>query len=155
MVKKKRQSLADKYYNEILKIMHSRLGNDSTYSDELLRTGLMYLGRKFKGVFPSDKIPRLTSLQPYAIINLDNSKQPGSHWVGVAYDSQSDNVIVYDSFGRHTRKILPSISGVYGGKVVDTESDQEQRLKEDNCGQRALAWLILFDKLGPDTALKI
>ena len=113
------------------------------------------LGNKFKGVYPSDKIPKLNKLQPYAILNLDNSSKPGSHWIAVAYDDNNNNIVVYDSFGRNSQKIIPNLYNAYGGRVIDADYDSEQRIKEDNCGQRSLAWLVIADNDGIDDAIMI
>lgn len=142
-------------YNKILKDFENILGNDTTFNTDLQRIAIKKLGSKFSGVYPSDKIPRLNELKSYAIINLDNSSQPGSHWVAVAYDKNTDKLVFYDSFGRSSKKILPSLHAKFGGSILDTEDDAEQKMKEDNCGQRSLAFLSYFDKNGLEKSLKI
>lgn len=148
------KEIEDKY-NSILQYMKEILGNESTFSNDLETVGYKLFGSKFKGVFPSDKIPQLDSLKRYAIINLDNSKQPGSHWIAIAYDDSDDSLLVYDSFGRKSTKIIPNLNQLYGGRFDDTDYDAEQRIKEDNCGQRSLAWLMVYDKMGKQSAKKI
>ncbi len=136
-------------YNRLVDSMKKILGNKSTFSDNLDKAGRNKLGSKFHGVYPSDKIPRLNRIKPYAVINLDNSRKPGSHWIAVAWDDIGKNYMVYDSFGRKTKKILPNFYSQRGGKkIVDAEHDAEQRIKEDNCGQRCIAWLMCVDKFG-------
>lgn len=150
--KSRDERLIEKEYNLILDSIVKTLGNEITYNTDLHKNGLELFGNKFKGVYSSDKIPKLSKLQPYAIINLDKSSQPGSHWIAVAYSNKNDGIVVYDSFGRKSKKIIPSIYNVFN-KVIDTDYDAEQQLKEDNCGQRALAWLVIFDKYGVENAL--
>lgn len=153
-IKKKGNELkAENFYKQVIREMNKFLGNDTTFSNDLDKVGLKFLGSKFKGVFPSDKIPRLNDLKKYAILNLDKSTQPGSHWIGVAF--HNGNTIVYDSFGRKTRKIIPSLFHSGNGRIIMTDNDAEQRIKQNNCGQRVLAWLITFDKLGAKMALLI
>lgn len=152
---KKIKTYADKLYNDILKYMENVLGNSTTYSDVLQKAGISLLGHKFMGVFPSDKIPNLNQIKPYAIVNLDKSGLPGTHWVALAYNDNDGSVMVYDSYGRKTSKILPYIMNMYGGRIVQTDNDPEQRLKENNCGQRALTWLKLYDLKGPELAIQI
>ena len=53
------------------KKVYPLIGDKTTYLSELLRIGKKLFGVKFKGVFPSDKIPKLNDLSPYAILNLD------------------------------------------------------------------------------------
>lgn len=150
--KSREERLIEQKYREVLKKLENTIGSKVTFSNDLQSLGIRYFGLKFKGVYPSDKIPKLNNLQPYAIINLDNSSLPGSHWVAVAYDNKSGNIFVYDSFGRKTKKILPDIY-IGGNKIIDSDHDPEQRLNEDNCGQRSLAWLIVFDEQGDKARL--
>ncbi|MCP4343532.1 MAG: hypothetical protein GY799_32815 [Desulfobulbaceae bacterium] len=132
--------------------MNSILGNDSTFSDKLDKVARKELGSKFHGVYPSDMIPKLTSVKPYSIINTDNSKKPGSHWVGVAFDPRDSSYLVYDSYGRKTSKLIPDLKRQHGGRIVESKNDAEQRLKENNCGQRCIAWLKCVDRFGYDLA---
>ena len=109
--------------------------------------GRKLFGNKFAGVFPADRIPRLTRAR-YTILNLDDHDMPGSHWIALARDK--DSVWVYDSFGRPTQKILPDIGQTF--KFFDVDYDAEQAARETNCGARSLAWLMVFDKFGAETA---
>lgn len=147
---------ANYLYNGILnKIVIPMVGNQSTYQNKLKEAGEELLGTPdFHGVFPSDKIPRLTTLNPYAIINLDNSNEPGSHWVAIAHADRK--MYVYDSFGRKSTEILPDIfASGNGSNIIDTDYDAEQSPKEMNCGARCLAFLILFKYYGSNMALLI
>ena len=142
-------------YNNILKrIVVPIIGNKSTYQHELEKAGIKLLGSEFKGVFPSDKIPVLNDLKKYAIINLDASTEPGSHWVAIAF--HNNKIYVYDSFGRETVKILPSLfqSG-NGSQIFDTDTDPEQSENETNCGARCLSFLLFFEHYGWRNALLI
>lgn len=152
--KSKNEIKAENFYQSLIdNEINNFLGSDTTYGNNLEKVALKFLGSKFRGVFPSDKIPKLNDIKKYAILNLDSSNQSGSHWIGLAYNN--GDVIVYDSFGRNTKKIIPSLLQSGNGRVIMTDNDSEQRLKEDNCGQRSLAWLMTFDKLGPEMALLI
>jgi hypothetical protein len=142
-------------YKSILQYMKTILGNDTTFSTDLQKVGDKLFGSKFKGVFASDKLPKLDSLKKYAIINLDNSSKPGSHWIGIAYDNNDDTLMVYDSFGRKSQKIIPSLRQTYSSIIKDTDYDSEQRIRQNDCGQRALSWLYVYDKLGPNKAVYI
>jgi hypothetical protein len=142
-------------YNKVLQEMTKYLGSDTTFSDDLQRVAINILSNKFKGVYPSDKIPKLNELQPYSILNLDNSKMPGSHWIAVAYSPNDKSVSVYDSFGRKSSKIIPSLYKAFGGRIIDSDYDKEQRNSEDNCGQRCISWLKIFDTYGKQNALLI
>ena len=139
---------AEKMYKLILtKIVQPILGKGSTYQNDLLKTGKDLLGNRFHGVYPCDKIPKLTKRQPYCILNLDNSNQPGSHWV--ACMKVGKKVWLYDSFARKGSKILPSLAKSGNGIVRDVDrEDREQTIIEENCGARCIAWLCLCEKLG-------
>lgn len=153
--KNQQERLIESKYNQYLSKLTDLIGNEVTFSDELEQLGNQLFDHKFKGVFPSDKLPKLSNIQPYSIVNLDNSSQPGSHWIALAYDEESDRILVYDSFGRSIKQIVPFAKNMFGGQIVDTDNDAEQRIKEDNCGQRCLAWLIIFDEYGASNAILI
>lgn len=136
----------EKLYNDILrKHMIPLVGNDTTFMSDLHKAGKQILGKDFIGVFASDQIPSFERGK-YAILNLDNSSEPGSHWIAVA--KHKDNIIVYDSFGRPAKKIIPSLFQ-QDRTVIDTELDAEQRKNENNCGARSLTALIMFDGYDP------
>lgn len=151
---KLKYSKAPQQYNKILKLVESKVGNDTTYTKQLLKAGEQFLGTKLKGVYPSDKIPKLTKSQPYAIINLDNSSEKGSHWVSVAKINKG--ILYYDSFGRKVSQHLPSLSKSGNGKVIENKDyTSEQRKSQNNCGARSLSHLIFIEEYGPQEALKI
>ena len=91
---------------KILKdVIYPTLGKETTYLNQLEQSGKSLFGKKFKGCYPSDQIPKLTDIEPYSILNLDKSKQSGSHWIAVCKDG--DKTYIYDSFGRTNKKIIP------------------------------------------------
>ena len=128
--------IADKHYEAFLKDVERVIGHsDVTFSTTLHDLCVYLFQHKFMGVFAKDRLPR--QIKGYAIANLDSSDEPGSHWVAIG-----DNVI-YDSFGR-------SLKGF--GSRVRTEEDAEQGMLESNCGQRCIAWLLVFDNFGIEEA---
>ena len=57
--------------------------------------------RYFCGVFPINRLSFVLLPKPGAvIINLDDSYNPGSHWVSV-YITEKSEGYYFDSFGRH------------------------------------------------------
>ena len=115
----------------------------TTNSNELMNFGKQIFGKRFVGVYSSDDIPNLNKGQS-AIINIDDSSEPGSHWIAII-NHPDVGVVIYDSFGRFTRVIIPSIIQRYPN-TTDTEHDAEQDLGghiETNCGQRSMAFLKL------------
>jgi hypothetical protein len=151
-----KEKQAHALYNAILKkIIEPMVGNKSTFLIDLDRTGAQLFGVRFAGVFPSDKIPRLNAIKKYAILNLDKTGMPGSHWVAVAHDNSTKQTVIYDSFGRSSSTIIPALHSSGNGRIISTDDDSEQHIKEENCGARSLAWLFFFDRYGKRNALKI
>ena len=150
---KKQEGLKDvkktieKVYHKNLKIVQDQYtkNNRVTYLDQLDKIGKKLFGTKFHGVYSSDKIPKLNMVKRYCILNLDRSDQSGSHWVALA-KLQDGKTIFYDSFGRCHTKIIPTLNLSGNGRIVNSEKDREQKIKEENCGQRCLAFLAVVDK---------
>lgn len=142
-----------KKYNVILKHIEKHLGKTTTYSDTLYTIGKKLLLIKFKGVYPSDKIPKLNDLSPYCIVNVDKSNESGSHWMALV--KSGNHCILYDSFGRRNTQLIPNLRFSGNGKIIDTDRDSEQKIKEENCGARAMAFLVFYNKYGEKNAMKI
>ena len=134
-------------YNYVLPLMENFVGKESTYLSELTKAGKIIFGDKYIGTFPSDKIPHMNEKES-CIVNLDNSKQGGSHWVAVVQDNNQK--LIYDSFGRKTKDILPKIN-----PSIDTEYDAEQGVLESNCGARSLSALCVYYYWGRKCYLQI
>ncbi len=67
-------------YNSILKrVVYPVLGKNVTFGSDLLNFSKRLFGSKFSGIFMRDRLPNLSKSVPYAIVNLDSSKQRGSH----------------------------------------------------------------------------
>ncbi len=145
-----KEKKAEEIFDNITKIIEKEIGHEnSTYSSELNRLGKELFDKKFIGVFSSDKIPQLKD-NSYAIINLDRSDQGGSHWIALA--KKDKDPYIFDSFGRDTYKILPSIRHSGNGLIKMTDNDRNQKDHENNCGQKCIAWLCVFDEYGPSIA---
>ena len=56
---------------------------------------------KFRGVFMSDTLPRKPHKEECGIVNLNTSKEKGSHWT--CYYKKGNLRIYFDSFGQITR----------------------------------------------------
>ena len=144
----------DQIYKKLLKRVEEFIGNNkTTFSTDLYNAGKHIFGNKFRGVFTADQIPKLTSKQPYCIVNLDKSDEEGSHWISLA--KHNGKTYFYDSFGRPNKHILPLLSKSGNGKILDTDEDREQGFADENCGQRSTAFLLFFDIYGAEKALEI
>lgn len=143
----------EKEYREVVgQISRQIPGETNNFDLDLI--GSRIFGFKFRGVFAADRLPELNRGHS-CIANTDPSDLPGTHWIALAR-SNSDKIYFYDSFGRSPKKLMPMLKRRYRGKKIlyDTK-DKEQELDETNCGARALAWIYLFYKLGPEAVLKI
>ena len=101
-----------------------------TTSSDLDEQGKKTFGSDWKGIYASDqKLPS----EGLCIVNTDRSDQDGTHWLGI----NANLNLLYDSFGRSKSKVLPQWTG------KETDHDVEQKNKENNCGQRCLAWLLV------------
>jgi hypothetical protein len=127
------------FYEELLGDICTIMGDDKTSDLQLNQIGKSLFGRKWNGVFASNESYPSTG---YSIVNLDTAGEPGSHWVAVA------NGNVYDSFGR---------CGLLNDERLTCAGDKrpDQLVREDNCGQRCLAWLLVFQVCGIEGANKI
>jgi hypothetical protein len=138
-------------YNRIVTIIETTMGTiNVTNNLELDKICNILFRKKYLGTFASDKLPLLSKKKPFAIINIDKYGKGGSHWVACAF--QNNNIYIYDSFGRKTKKIIPHLRYK---NVIDSDYDAEQNVNEDNCGQRCVAWLLVFQTYGKKNALKI
>lgn len=139
-------------YNHILNdVVTPYIGNseitDSKQLDECCHHFLDDTDYKFLGVFSSDRIPKLINMNEFCIVNLDPSYKPGSHWVSFSSD------LFYDSFGRPLNTLLDRNNNLM--KIKDTDLDPEQEIKENNCGQRSIAWILCYAFFGKEIAKKI
>ena len=142
---------ADQIYNHILKTeIKPLLGFKATYLDQLDNVCNKLFGRKYRGTFPSDQIPKLNDVKKYCILNLDRSDQAGSHWIALAKDD--NKTYLYDSFGRAGNKIIPNLEFSGNGKIIDVDRDAEQGILEENCGARCVGFLCVFDRYGANVA---
>lgn len=158
--KKTGEELYDLVLNEII---YPLVGKKITFGRDLTKAGMKLFGKNYMGTFSADEIPdigkgvtegTITSKSPlYLIANLDDSDEPGSHWIAIAFDVEKKKIWVYDSFGRDTNKIIPVLAKKFGkNNLRMAEDDSEQMISEEDCGARSLAFLYVFDRYGVDIA---
>ena len=131
-------------YNRYLKILETNWHGGTTYNTELTIICNLLLPSKYIGTYAYDKIPKNIKEKHCCIFNLDKSNEPGSHWCGMY--KENNIKYVYDSFGRIVIK---------GKGIIHTDKDKEQKTKEENCGQRCIAWLLCVYNYGINAALKV
>ena len=133
-------------YKQSLKYVETLIGGRrATTTDELNEVGWHLFGKHYRGTFSAEAHDSLHSLlRCYKDCCILNTKRngPGEHWV--AFARGSSGLVAYDSFGRHASNL-----------AVNADLDAEQGLLESNCGQRCLAWLMVFHKYGEQLAILI
>ncbi len=134
---------AETQYKRWLAVAESVVGSGETTLSQLTTGGKKMFGDKYVGTFASDKIPMLSDDQ-VAIVNVDRTGQPGSHWIGWT------KTLVYDSFGRKVKSLLTA-----DNIPMDTADDAEQSVTESNCGARCLAFLSVYLLHGHNAAVHI
>ena len=147
---------AHKLYEGYLVELEHVMGKDITYEDDINTICMQLFGVNWGGVFARDKMERILArydaTQPmpiietkYCIFNLDTRAEGGSHWCACALINGL--IYIYDSFGR----------GIDMGVSVNNSDlyDREQLIKETNCGPRSIAWLMVCDRHGIETAMYI
>jgi hypothetical protein len=131
------------------KRIYPLVGSKTTYLKQLSDAGKRLFGMKYKGTFPADKIPPLSAMTPYAIINLDTSYQSGSHWISLALLA-GGKIVGYDSFGRDVNELLKLSN--QSSRITNSDRDPEQKVLETDCGARCLAFLVILDEQGWEVA---
>jgi hypothetical protein len=122
------------------------LGDKVTTGRDLDNVASQIFKKKWKGVYSWDKLP----LEPgYYIVNLDHSRDPGSHWVAIGQTPGS--VFIWDSFGRCLNTIMPKLIKkiINQGKTVwESDSDKEQFGSSEICGPLSIAALMCMKHFG-------
>lgn len=88
-----------------------------------------------------DSLPKSPPrLQECAVVNLDSSKNNGTHWV--AYIKKNNVVEYFDSFGN--LKPPKELVKYLGGKKVEIfyNNNQYQNYDQINCGHLCLKFLL-------------
>ncbi len=148
------EAFAVKIYNAVLSKIEEWLGVGETYDYQLSKLCRELFDEQFGGVISRNQFINMTDQRTdtplYYIVNLDE-KPGGSHWIAAIFHDPL--IYVYDSYGRSTLEMFPELEGKKNN--IDADTDPEQALLEDNCGQRCIAWLYVAHVFGIDYALKI
>lgn len=92
----------------------------------------------FRGVFMRDQLPKKSKLHESGIVNLDISKNPGTHWV--AYVKRGHIVHYYDSFG--VTSAPPELIRYWGKNcTILGNTTQEQSIDQVICGHLCLKFI--------------
>lgn len=152
LVKSSDELMVEDIYNRLLTLFTKYIPNDGgTYANDLNKFGYGLLNQ-FRGVFTRDQVSSMRfSKGDSLVVNVDTSKQGGSHWIGL-YCFDKKTFLFYDSFGRDHKTLMKnSLKSI--GKVIDTDmTDREQKINEVTCGERSLVFLFICENLGIEYA---
>ena len=149
MSEKKAEDLFRTYKKQLIK----KLGRKGLYNDTIDNIGKDLFHSNWRGCHPSNQI---VCKPGYQIINVDTSKQAGSHWIGIF--TTHKNCYIFDSFGRPSSKLIRNVTQKLrkkGIKIYDSDPDAEQRSNSEICGQLSLSWLMVVKMLGIKAAMLI
>jgi len=141
--------LAVKYFEDIL-------GNGMTNEIDLGRECRYFFRGDFIKVLASNELPdrkRFKSIG-YYIINNKPRGSAGEHWLSMII-TPDGHVVVWDSFGRDIKTLMPDLWGKYGKWIVVPDRDKEQKITQEDCGARCCAFLAIYDILGREMALML
>lgn len=138
-------------FKRALKFVEGVLGNNETDSEQLNKVGKYLFEDKWNGVFAADEVDPTLQGEGFYIVNLDSSRERGSHWTALAV--RGPIIYYFDSFARTQRTTL-KLDDPRHVIVQEINPNIRQGRREANCGQRCLAWLMVFDQ-SPEDALSI
>jgi hypothetical protein len=117
----------------ILPNMQTSHINHLLYSDPIV-------GSIFRGVYPIDVLPAISSYPSAIVVNTDKHDQPGSHWVGLYFDDK-EKCEFFDSFGRapigHLKDYILNNSSSF-----TWNNTQVQQMFTTTCGQFTIFFII-------------
>ena len=136
-------------YNKLINALETHYDNETKTNTDLIRIG--------EAVFTplDDNVMRNADYDfnkmdgEYSIINNDNGA--GEHWLAVYQEGSS--VYVFDTFGRDIKTLMPEFHArarTQGYNIIKANKkyEHEQGVKQNDCGLRSLAWLILAKSKG-------
>ena len=92
----------------------------------------------FRGVFMRDKLPKSPKKNETAIVNLDTSYGPGTHWT--AYKKIGNRIWYFDSFGN--LRPPPELVKYFGPRAdIKYNYEREQSFNSVVCGHLCLQFL--------------
>lgn len=146
--KEKYKNYVKIHFNKVKSEIIKKWGNHALSDLEVAEIGDELLGKKFKGVFPIDRVP-INRYEKYMIANVDKSGLPGSHWVAIY--TISNRIYIYDSFSRSSKKLLKPLynrAKERNYKIIDVNKKPDQKSNSMVCGPISISWLYMTDIYG-------
>ena len=99
----------------------------------------------YAGVFPIDLLPDVLKPQQVYILNLDTSKEKGSHWVCLQTIGAPEIITYFDSFGSPPPlEIIPKL--LRNGKTIVYSDIAVQSILSQYCGYHCLMVTLLMER---------
>ena len=99
----------------------------------------------YGGIFPIDKLPKVLDSKHAYVVNLDTSKEEGSHWVGVQTFGAPHMTTYFDPFGISPPvEIIPNLLSV--GKDIYYADIAVQSVLSQYCGYHVLMVSLLMQR---------
>ena len=104
----------------------------------------------YRGIFPSDKIPKSRPIRPSLyIINIDDSQSPGSHWISIFFSKELHCGEIFDSLNLDFLFLPHCVQMVlqkYMSKRMLYVSKRVQSLESNFCGKYVIMYAQLKNK---------
>jgi hypothetical protein len=101
--------------------------------------------KSFLGVFPIDRLPKISTYPASAIINTDTSQYKGEHWLAF-YIDLNKKCTFFDSYGRSPSHFgLAGYFAKYSNKI-EYNKYQYQSFNSASCGYYSIFFLKLISR---------
>ena len=140
-------------YKKLINALETHYDNETNTNTDLIRIGEAVFTPLDDNVMRNADYDFKKMDGEYSIINNDNGA--GEHWLAVYQEGRS--VYVFDTFGRDIKTLMPEFHArarTQGYNIIKANKkyEHEQGVKQNDCGLRSLAWLILAKSKGIKTA---
>lgn len=97
----------------------------------------------FAGVYPADMLPFELTPPLGIVANLDDAKDPGSHWVGI-YIRENGEGMYFDSYG--LPPLRPQLNAFLNKYKWKYNTKRFQTLTSEDCGWYAILFILLASR---------
>ena len=135
-----------KEYEQTLMMIEDILGSGVTNNLQLTKLGHELFGNDYICTASSDQMPKYIKENQCFILNTDSSKSRNKtgHWCG--FVKSNGKLWYYDSYARPGYKLSKHWANK---RMYNTNTtDRDQSFRENSCGSRSMAWIVIFRKYG-------